>query len=398
MYSLSIAGKTALIIFPIIALLSTVPFMIGQYQKHGSVSGYRYLVVFSFIFYLLMMYFLVILPLPDRGKVYKPCGYNLHLFSYLPEIAERYDFNSTSGIMRFLKNAIFLEPVLNVIMFVPLGIYLRYYWHKPFHQVFLISFFISLFFELTQLSGLYGIYESPYRLFDVNDLLENTLGGVVGYLICPAFMSFLPSLKSISNRADHKGNTVTLTRRALAFYLDLIICSVITIGILKVFADKKTWKVVLLIYGVMYVFFLLQQLVSKGMTIGKHAVRITVVDRSGQHAKWWQYMIRTFIRTTILMQGCMTILLCQYMPSQFIHKAKVLCALGFVFCWCVLLFDGWVATLREHRTKVLTYEIITHTITVSTISMHTSIAKTRKEEESQFETESTTRLQVTEHE
>ena len=384
MYSLSIAAKTAMILFPIIALLATVPFMIGQYQKYGSVSSYRYVVVFSFLLYLMMCYFLVILPLPDRGTVYNSAGYNLHLFSYLPEIAQEYDFSSTGGILHFLKNAIYLEPVLNVIMFVPLGIYLRYYYHRPFYQVFLLSFVLSLFFELTQLSGLYGIYDVPYRLFDVNDLLENTMGGVIGYILTPAFIAVLPSLRQIDRYQKKKGTTVTLCRRLLAFYIDFLFCTVITVVTLNMFSDKKTWKVILLIYGVMYVFFLLQQLIFKGSTIGRHAVRITVSDRNGGKPKAWQLMIRTFIRITILMQGCMIIPLCKYVPAMYIHKAKVLCALCFVGIWCLLLLDGWIATLRQHRSKVLCYEILTHTMCVSTLSLSSSIARTKMEVEEQL--------------
>ena len=131
-----------MVIFPMIAIVATVPFMIGQYQKYGSVSPYRYVVVFSFILYGLMCYFLVILPLPDPKAVYNPAGYNLQLFSYLPEIAQQYDFSSTSGILYFLKNAMVLEPVLNVIMLIPFGIYLRYY----LHRLFIRSFFFPLAF------------------------------------------------------------------------------------------------------------------------------------------------------------------------------------------------------------------------------------------------------------
>ena len=49
------------------------------------------------------------------------------------------------------------------------------------------SFCLSLFFELTQLSGLYFIYPRPYRLFDVNDLVTNTLGGIIGFVVTPLF-------------------------------------------------------------------------------------------------------------------------------------------------------------------------------------------------------------------
>ena len=385
MYSLSIAAKTAMIVFPIIALVATVPCMIGQYQKYGSVSPYRFVVVFSFILYLLMCYFLVILPLPDKGAVYNAAGYNLKLFSYLPEIAQKYDFSSTSGILYFLRNAVYLEPVLNVIMFIPFGIYLRYYYHRPFYQTFILSFLLSLFFELTQISGLYGIYDVPYRLFDVNDLLENTIGGVFGYMITPVFISILPSLHSIDHYQKKKGNTVTLCRRLLAFYIDFVFCTVITLVILKIFSDKKVWKVTLLIYGVMYVFFLLQQLLFKGRTIGRHTVRITVSDLSGSKPKLWQLMIRTFIRVTVLMQGCMLIPMCTYFPAPYVHKAKVICALCFVGVWCLLLLDGWVATLRQHRSKVLLYEILTHTMCVSTLSLSSSIALTKMEVQQQME-------------
>lgn len=44
---------------------------------------------------------------------------------------------------------------------------------------------LSLVFELTQLSGLFGLYPRPYRLADVDDLMTNTLGGMVGYWLRP---------------------------------------------------------------------------------------------------------------------------------------------------------------------------------------------------------------------
>ena len=182
-----------------------------------------------------------------------------------------------------------------------------------------------------------------------------------------------------------KGNTVTLCRRLLAFYIDLVFCTAITLVILKVFSDKKVWKVTLLIYGVMYVFFLLQQLLFKGRTIGRHTVRITVSDLSGSNPKLWQLMIRTFIRVTVLMQGCMLIPMCTYFPAPYVHKAKVICALCFVGVWCLLLLDGWVATLRQHRSKVLLYEILTHTMCVSTLSLSSSIALTKMEVQQQME-------------
>ena len=71
----------------------------------------------------------------------------------------------------------------NILLTLPFGIYLRYYFNCSFKKTFFCTFLLTLFFELTQLSGLYGIYPRPYRLFDVDDLFLNTLGGIIGYAI-----------------------------------------------------------------------------------------------------------------------------------------------------------------------------------------------------------------------
>ena len=61
--------KTALIIFPIIAFLITLPYLIIEYHKYGSVPLLRSVIVYTFVLYLLAAFFLVILPLPSREKV-----------------------------------------------------------------------------------------------------------------------------------------------------------------------------------------------------------------------------------------------------------------------------------------------------------------------------------------
>ena len=51
--------KTAFLIFPIIAAFFTLPYMIQQYHKYGSISFLRTVILYSFILYLLCMYFLI---------------------------------------------------------------------------------------------------------------------------------------------------------------------------------------------------------------------------------------------------------------------------------------------------------------------------------------------------
>ena len=45
--------RQALIMFPFLAFLITLPYMIYNYRKYGSVLGIRILVVYSFALYLL---------------------------------------------------------------------------------------------------------------------------------------------------------------------------------------------------------------------------------------------------------------------------------------------------------------------------------------------------------
>ena len=53
---------SAVALFPAIAGLFTLPFMVHQYRKYGSIPFLRILAIYLFIFYLLCAYFLVILP------------------------------------------------------------------------------------------------------------------------------------------------------------------------------------------------------------------------------------------------------------------------------------------------------------------------------------------------
>ena len=57
---------TGLAVFPFLAALFTLLYTLFQYYSHRSVSKYRTLVLYSFILYLLIVYFLVTLPLPER--------------------------------------------------------------------------------------------------------------------------------------------------------------------------------------------------------------------------------------------------------------------------------------------------------------------------------------------
>lgn len=79
-------------------------------------------------------------------------------------------------------NGISMRPsLLNILLFVPLGFLLPLLWPNTgkLWRVFLFGFCLSLLIELSQ-------YYS-YRTTDVEDLIMNTVGTVVGYLMYKLF-------------------------------------------------------------------------------------------------------------------------------------------------------------------------------------------------------------------
>ena len=80
----------AAIAFPFLAALATLPYLVYQYRKFGSVPWLRTLVVYSFAFYLLCAYFLVLLPLPADRTAFVPYAATPQLvpFHFVSEIAQ----------------------------------------------------------------------------------------------------------------------------------------------------------------------------------------------------------------------------------------------------------------------------------------------------------------------
>lgn len=233
--------KAAIAFFPFLALIFTLPFMIHQYRKYGSLSFLRALIIYSFILYLLTVYFLVILPLPKISEVtYMPNMVRLIPFGFLGDIVRESSFvwNDPSTYITALMEPCVYTVLFNVLMTVPFGMYLRYYFRYDFKKTCFSSFFLSLFFELTQLSGLYFIYPYPYRVFDVDDLIVNTLGGVLGYLLMGMIERFLPSRERIDEKSKERGKSVSGLRRIFIFFLDLFF-SCLFLMILSFFIPKE---------------------------------------------------------------------------------------------------------------------------------------------------------------
>ncbi len=262
--------KTAILLFPFIALLVTLPYMIYEYHKYGSIHKLRTVIVYSFILYMMAIYFLVILPLPDINTVAKPNeSMRLVPFSFIIDFIKETTFriSEPSTYLKLFTEACFYVPVFNIIMTIPFGIYERYYFKRDLSTTTRNAFLLSLFFELTQLSGLYFIYPYPYRLFDIDDLILNTLGGIMGYFLSSIVFLILPTRKDIDKKSLEDGKKVTGLRRILIFIIDTCLCAFFMF-ISASFTQYNTNIIVFLIY------YLLIPYTYDGMTLGSKFLNV----------------------------------------------------------------------------------------------------------------------------
>ncbi len=268
--------KVALITFPILAFIFTLPFLIHQYRKYRYINKFRAFILYSFLLFLMVSYYLVILPLPntyDVKSLQSPGTkhYNLIPFTFIHDFLNETHvvFNQPSSYIRILKDRSFLQAAFNGILIAPLGIYLRYYFKRSLKQTVIICFLYSLFFELTQLTGLYGIYNAPYRLFDVDDLILNTFGGFIGYVIAPIFTYFLPKVDKLDENINLESMPVGYIRRFIAFQIDWFIIG-IAITILPISRNIIVDAAIVFLYFIVLVYF------TNGKTFGKWFVKIKI--------------------------------------------------------------------------------------------------------------------------
>ncbi|OTN86333.1 hypothetical protein A5819_003167 [Enterococcus sp. 7E2_DIV0204] len=380
--------KTALIVFPFLAFAISFILVIREYRKYGTFLFRRALILYSFVFYLLCAYFLVILPLPPRAEVAQYTSQMLELrpFYFVNRFMQETVLNihDPSTFIPALRQGVVLEPVFNVLLLVPFGVYLRYYYKLSFKKVVLASFLLSLFFELTQLSGLYFIYPRPYRLADVNDLINNTFGGIVGYTITPMLTFLFPTRDELDEAAYEKGQSVSLFRRFVAFLIDWFVISIVQafgMFMLNLIPEYKQWFVGypalegrIWFFAMVFVVFMLLPKLTNGETIGKKVVRIQVVEEGHEKIRFRALFIR--YGYLYVVYG----LISSYMTSSadLLNSSNRMLQLVsfmlFLFCsFLLLLFFINVLYVLIRKKRRLFYEKASHTYTISTIKREKNV-------------------------
>lgn len=185
--------------FSVLAVLVAFPMLFSQLFVSKKLNIVKIGLNFVFSFYMLCTVALVIFPLPDAAQA---ATLSTHTFVWQPlhSVADiiresPLDICNIHTYLPALCNRAILQVALNVLMTVPFGMFLSYACQLDGKKVAIASFLLSALFEVTQLTGLFFLYGGSYRVCDVDDLITNTLGGVLGYLVVKKCSSFLPKLE-----------------------------------------------------------------------------------------------------------------------------------------------------------------------------------------------------------
>lgn len=352
----------AIMLFPVIAFLFTLPFLIYQYRKYGAVPFFKGIIVYSFILYLLTAYLMVILPLPSIKEVanYQNTGMQLEPFRFLSDIrvTTNLNLNDIDSILNFLNRSTVYTVLFNLLMMIPLGIYLRYFFKKKWWQTIFWTLLLSLFFEITQLTGLYGIYPKPYRIFDVDDLIVNTMGGIVGFIITPIVTLFLPSQEELNSKGYEKGKKVRFLRRFVSFIVDVIFLCLFTF-IFRIILHGTPAQDYNFICAI-FLCYIIIPLLNNTKTLGKVVIKLDVTSIEGKFS-YLNLLLRNLILAFfILYPFSWMIILSKYVRPNLIYIIGV-----FIGAFEIINILSYI--IKQDGEHLFLYERITNTKNISTL-------------------------------
>lgn len=209
-----------------------VPVLVVQSRRYGRLSGWRLLGAAAVAVYGVALLAYTLLPLPSGDLAawcarYGVGGPQLRPLQFVADI--RRD-TAGLGLGATLRSAAVLQVVFNVLLFVPWGVLARRYLGWGVLGSTLSAAGASLLVETTQATGVFGLIGCAYRLGDVDDLLTNTLGGLLGALVAPVVLGWMPRPGDLA-AGRSLPRPVTVTRRWAGMLVDAALVTFVGYGI-----------------------------------------------------------------------------------------------------------------------------------------------------------------------
>lgn len=299
-------GWIALLFAALFTTAAGVFLLALQYHRHGRLSWRRSLASLAVILYLFGLFSYTMLPLPPtRGDFCGLPGFGgvqKIPFAFLPQLKDAL----LASPRAVLHDALLRQVVLNVVLFLPLGVLAVRWARVGFLGAVLLGALASVLVETTQYTGVFGIYECAYRVTDVDDVIANTAGAAAGALL--AYLSLFAWLSGPGERTtaqEHREpRHVTRARRLLGMVFDLALVAVVGFAIdfgaarLNILAgepwDGNMPRSVALLASALLV-IVLPALSPGRASLGQRCIWVRATDASGHRAGFGRQLLRTML-------------------------------------------------------------------------------------------------------
>lgn len=266
-----------------LAVLLFVPTAAVQYRRDGSLGPRDLATLLSAAVYGLALWTYTLLPMPASDS-YRCKASNLDPLGSIRELWAG-DVGG-GGLAGLLRDPVFLQLALNLLLFVPLGFFLRVILRRGVVVATVVGFAVSLLIETTQLTGVWSLYDCAYRLFDVDDLVINTAGAIAGSLVSALFVARRTGATPLPT-------SITLGRRLVGMVSDLLFMvlfggfvalayrAAAVYGPLSLDLDVQTTLQVAVPYAVQ-----VATVLGAGRTVGEWTISVRAVPRRSTLNRW----------------------------------------------------------------------------------------------------------------
>lgn len=216
------SGLVAIVVGFLVAIAAFVPFVAVSYRRRGEMTLGRSLMWLAAVVYAMALWTYTLLPLPNPADMVC-AGIQTTPGQFVSDILDE----GIGGPSALLHNRAFLQVALNVMLFMPLGWFIRHLGGHGVVVATLTGLVASALIETTQVTGIWGMYECAYRVFDVDDLIMNTAGALLGSLVGMLFWN-----RSKRGPDAARPRPITAVRRFLGILCDLALSWMVTSGVM----------------------------------------------------------------------------------------------------------------------------------------------------------------------
>ncbi|WP_168209095.1 VanZ family protein [Agromyces intestinalis] len=284
-------GLIAILFGALVLLVVFVPLVALSYRRRGGFSAARFAGWIALLFYAIGLWAYTLLPFPEPGS-YTCVGAVLNPFEDVVDILRRQAAGESLP-----RNPALQQAALNVLLFAPLGVFARLLFGRGVVVATIAGAAVSLAIELTQLTGLWGVFSCAYRVFDTGDLVTNTAGAIIGSLLA------VPVVRRVQARhrpeaAPAASGPVSVGRRLLAMLADWLSswllagaaavpanAAVLVLAgrdrLVEVGDTVSSWSAIVPILAQLW------SVLATGATLGEHATLIEAIE-SRRPVLWWR--------------------------------------------------------------------------------------------------------------